>query len=188
MPVVNGIAAKVKDSIHGPYIDRMLDLGMNPRAIHAELCKEEPGFNDFGITTLYAYAQERETLIAAAKSMSMEDAGIDVEKAPRNDAQVLDYVIATGMRNLENTGGDSVKLGDIFQAMALKTKILGTDYKGQTLWFQLEKQQALEEVFEIIKVTCNAVDFAKIQEECIRRGLATPADLGQGYSAEVEML
>lgn len=180
----SGIAYKIKNSIHCAAVDRMIDLGMNPRAIHAELVKEEPGFNDFSITTIYAYQQYRENLIREAKQLSMEDIGIDKERAPKNDSQVLDFIIAAGMRNLEETQGKDVGLDHIFRAMMQKAKILGAEYKGQTLWAILEKQEAVLGVFEIIKTVCPTQDMEKIYDECVRRGYMSARNIdipGTGY-------
>ena len=90
----------------------------------------------------------------------------------RNDGEVLDLVIQKFATQLKD-GNVTITPAVALKAIDMKKSMLGTQYKGQTVWSLMESQMQFDRLSEVINKYVTHEQFEKIMEEMDRIGAVT---------------
>lgn len=90
----------------------------------------------------------------------------------RNDGEVLDLVIQRFASQLKD-GNVTITPAVALKAIDMKKSMLGTQYKGQTVWSLMESQLQFDRLSEVINKYVTHEQFEQIMEEMDRIGAVT---------------
>lgn len=90
----------------------------------------------------------------------------------RNDGEVLDLVIQKFAAQLKE-GNVTITPAVALKAIDMKKSMLGTQYKGQTVWSLMESQLQFDRLSEVINKYVTHEQFEQIMEEMDRIGAVT---------------
>ena len=90
----------------------------------------------------------------------------------RNDGEVLDLVIQKFASQLKE-GNVTITPAVALKAIDMKKSMLGTQYKGQTVWSLMESQLQFDRLSEVINKYVTHEQFEQIMEEMDRIGAVT---------------
>lgn len=101
----------------------------------------------------------------------------------RNDGEVLDLVIQRFAAQLKE-GNVTITPAVALKAIDMKKSMLGTQYKGQTVWSLMESQMQFDKLSEVINKYVTHEQFEQIMEEMDRIGVVTTERPAAVVSAE----
>lgn len=90
----------------------------------------------------------------------------------RNDGEVLDLVIQRFATQLKE-GNVTITPAVALKAIDMKKNMLGTQYKGQTVWSLMESQMQFDKLSEVLNKYVTHEQFEQIMEEMDRIGAVT---------------
>lgn len=175
---VGGVANTIYNSPYKELAWSWLAAGLSPAQVQRSLA--EKGFN-ISLPVVYNF---KEIMVDEAERGMVSGMPIDgpvgvdaVQAIPesmriKNDGEVLDLIIQKFSAQLK-TGEVDITPAVALKAIDMKKSMLGTKYKGQTVWSLMESQLQFDTLIEIMGKFITNDQFEAIMHELESKGAVT---------------
>lgn len=179
---VGGVGNKIYNSPMRELAWMWLSSGQSPSSVQKALAEHDL---DVSLPVVYNFreimADEEERGMASGGMIIDPSMGKNVTNAIdaipdhlriRNDGEVLDLVIQRFASQLKE-GNVTITPAVALKAIDMKKNMLGTQYKGQTVWSLMESQMQFDKLSEVINKYVTHEQFEQIMAEMDRIGAVT---------------
>lgn len=175
---VGGVANTIYNSPYKELVWSWLAAGLSPAQVQRSLA--EKGFN-ISLPVVYNFKEimTDEAERGMVSGMPIDGpVGVDaVRVIPenmriKNDGEVLDLIIQKFSAQLK-TGEVDITPAVALKAIDMKKSMLGTKYKGQTVWSLMESQLQFDTLIEIMGKFITNDQFEAIMQELESKGAVT---------------